>query len=185
MTKQYHELQDQIPNEYIPPQTVAPIQMETQGMYYQPQPAPTQQQYPQYAYPQNDQQFDQYNQYNQFQPQPLPVVQPNVDSNDTPQSQSDSQSQLFSDPENEMMGSTLLFVLGFFVCFTWPISFCLFRKSKNLTARFFAKCSLGFCIFVTVVIVAIVVIYIVIFVIIINALSNIDEDPTIVPDTYI
>ncbi|KAL7716043.1 Transmembrane protein [Entamoeba marina] len=43
---------------------------------------------------------------------------------------------------NEEITSIFLFILGFFVCITWPICFFMYRKSDNQLARVMAIISL-------------------------------------------
>ncbi|KAL7712797.1 Transmembrane protein [Entamoeba marina] len=47
-----------------------------------------------------------------------------------------------SSNENDGITAVILFVIGFFVCITWPICYCLYRKSDDQLARILAILSL-------------------------------------------
>ncbi|KAL7720925.1 hypothetical protein QTN25_002132 [Entamoeba marina] len=44
--------------------------------------------------------------------------------------------------ENDVITAVILFVIGFFVCITWPICYCLYRKSDDQLLRLLAILSL-------------------------------------------
>ncbi|EDR26814.1 hypothetical protein EDI_252790 [Entamoeba dispar SAW760] len=65
--------------------------------------------------------------------QPPPLVQPIPE-------------QIPKKENNDCQGASILFVLGFFVCLTWPACYCIYKNSSDSLAKVFARISFVFSI---------------------------------------